>query len=52
MGIYKGWRDRKKPEGKVGRRVIYHGEVRFAGPSGSYDDVTPPSPNAHTKAEK
>ena len=43
MGIYKGWRDRKLPAGKVGRRVIYHDEVRFAGPNGSYDDVAPPA---------
>jgi len=42
MGIYKGWRDRKAPEGKVGCRVIYHDEVRFAGPGGSYLAVSPP----------
>lgn len=42
MGIYKGWRDRKTPEGKVSRRVLYHDEVRFAGPGGSYQAVSPP----------
>ena len=42
MGIYKGWRDRERPAGKVRQRVIYHDEVRFAGPAGSYDSVAPP----------
>ena len=44
MGIYKGWRSRTEPKGKVSRRVLYHDEVRFAGPNGKYADVTPPSP--------
>ncbi len=43
LGIYKGWRHRRTPAGKVRRRVIYHDEVRFAGPHGTYDDVAPPS---------
>jgi len=44
MGIYKGWEDRKGLQGKVSRRIIYHDEVRFAGPCGSYKDVAPPGP--------
>ena len=43
MGIYKGWRDRQEPKGMVSRRVIYHDEVRFAGPAGTHDDVAPPA---------
>ena len=43
MGIYKGWRDREKPAGKIRRRVLYHDEVRFAGPTGNYDSVAPRS---------
>ena len=42
MGIYKGWRDREKPEGKVSSRTIYHDEVRIAGPGGSYKAVSSP----------
>jgi hypothetical protein len=37
MGIYKGWMDRETPQGTVGRRVIYHDEVRIAGPGGSFE---------------
>ena len=44
MGIYKGWKDPKRPCGAVCRRVLYHDEFRMAGAEGSYDVVAPPGP--------
>jgi hypothetical protein len=41
LGIYKGWKDRTNPAGVVSERVLYHDEVRIAGPGGRYEDVAP-----------
>ena len=41
MGIYKGWKDPKRPSDAVTRRVLYHDEFRMAGVSGRYEDVAP-----------
>ncbi|HEY9199178.1 MAG TPA: polysaccharide lyase [Gammaproteobacteria bacterium] len=52
MGLYKDWKDRVNPTGVVSERILYHDELRIAGPNGSYADVAPggglaePSPPA------
>ena len=51
MGLYKGWR--KKHDhipGIVSERILYHDEVRFAGPDGSYFLVSPPDTFDEKKA--
>lgn len=40
LGIYKGWRDRYV-EDTVEERVLFHDEIRIAGPDGRYEDVAP-----------
>jgi len=41
MGLYKGWRDPKKPGDAVSKRVLYHDEFRMGGAEASYEDVAP-----------
>ena len=41
MGIYKGWRDKKRPCDAVTKRLLYHDEFRMAGADASYQDVAP-----------
>ncbi len=41
MGIYKGWRNPKRPSGAVNRRVLYHDEFRMGGADADYEDVAP-----------
>jgi hypothetical protein len=41
MGIYKGWKDPKRPSDAVTKRILYHDEFRMAGASGRYEDVAP-----------
>jgi len=44
MGLYKGWRNREKPEGNVGKRTLYHDEFRFAEAPCTYEKIAPPGP--------
>jgi len=46
MGIYKGWRDPKRPSDAVTSRLLYHDEFRMAGADGSYAAVAPPTGKA------
>ena len=41
MGLYKGWRDAKKPGDAVSKRILYHDEFRMGGAEASYEDVAP-----------
>jgi hypothetical protein len=43
MGLYKGWQDRVLPADTVSERVVYHDELRIAGPGASFADVSPGS---------
>lgn len=40
-GIYKGWKDRSNPVDTISERIVYHDEIRIAGPGASYSDVAP-----------
>jgi len=48
MGLYTGWRD-PTARGIVRKRVLYHDELRMAGPGGSYADVAPGGKDAAIK---
>jgi hypothetical protein len=41
MGLYKGWRDPKRPSDAVSKRVLYHDEFRMGGANAGYEDVAP-----------
>jgi len=41
MGLYKGWKDPKRPSDAVSSRLLYHDEFRMAGADGRYEDVAP-----------
>jgi hypothetical protein len=41
MGIYKGWKDPKRPGDAVSKRVLYHDEFRMAGAGANYKSVAP-----------
>jgi hypothetical protein len=41
MGIYKGWKD--FAPASVSTRTLYHDQLRFVGPGGSYSQVAPTS---------
>jgi hypothetical protein len=53
MGLYKGWKSRTTPVGTVSERLLYHDQLRIAGPGSSYADVsasanTSPAPKPPT----
>jgi len=41
MGLYKGWRDPKRPSDAVSKRVLYHDEFRMGRANARYEDVAP-----------
>lgn len=41
FGLYKGWKDRLLPAGKVGQRTVFHDEIRVATGPGAYSEVAP-----------